>query len=120
MKKIKTAAIVVLALMMVSMVIFAGCAKSGIIGKWSYTESQNIEGTELSVSCVIEFKDSKNATISMTLNGAQVMSQDMQYRLDGENIYFSLDGEESPVPFKYDGKTIVGEMDGVRMELKKG
>ena len=103
----KTVAILLVAVMVLTLL--AACsAKDKLIGTW--------EREENGVKMTFEFKKNGKLIVKGYYNGEEMMSQEKEYKVEGNKII--VDGD--PEPFKIEGKTLtIGEGNDVMTFTKK-
>lgn len=88
----------IIALVLVSAMLallFVGCgsgsgSSNSIVGKWEIKE----EAEGMSVSMVFEFKANGDLAMTSEMNGSELASQKGTYKVDGDQITVTLEGED--------------------------
>lgn len=118
MKKFTKIMSLVLATLMVA-VLFVGCGGgaggNSIVGKWEIKE----EAEGMSVSMVFEFKANGDLVVSSEMNGSELASQKGTYKVDGDQITVTLEGEDPETStFSIDGNKLTIDEDGLVLTRK--
>lgn len=89
------------AMMMLSSCTAAG-VECGLIGKWEYSEKDNLTGTELKIIYEITSGDEFISTVSMTLLGitSEVKSEGKIKAVIAHKIVYEEDGEEISIGYQ--------------------
>lgn len=86
----------IIALVLVSAMLallFVGCgsgSSNSIVGKWEIKE----EAEGISASMVFEFKANGDLAMTSEMNGSEIMSQEGTYKVEGDQITVTLEGED--------------------------
>ena len=88
-------------MMMLSSCTAAG-VECGLIGKWEYSEKDNLTGTELKIIYEITSGDEFISTVSMTLLGitSEVKSEGKIKAVIAHKIVYEEDGEEISIGYQ--------------------
>ena len=91
----------IVAMMMLSSCTAAG-VECGLIGKWEYSEKDNLTGTELKIIYEITSGDEFISTVSMTLLGitSEVKSEGKIKAVIAHKIVYEEDGEEISIGYQ--------------------
>ena len=89
------------AMMMLSSCTAAG-VECGLIGKWEYSEKDDLTGTELKITYEITSGDEFISTVSMTLLGvtSDVKSEGKIKAVVANRIVYEKDGEEIKIGYQ--------------------
>ena len=89
------------AMMMLSSCTAAG-VECGLIGKWEYSEKEDLTGTELKITYEITASDEFISTVSMTLLGvtSEVKSEGKIKAVVANRIVYKKDGEEIKIGYQ--------------------
>ena len=89
------------AMMMLSSCTAAG-VECGLIGKWEYSEKEDLTGTELKITYEITASDEFISTVSMTLLGitTETVSEGKIKAVVANRIVYEEDGEEIKIGYQ--------------------
>ena len=89
------------AMMMLSSCTAAG-VECGLIGKWEYSEKEDLTGTELKITYEITASDEFISTVSMTLLGitTETVSEGKIKAVVANKIVYEEDGEEIKIGYQ--------------------
>ena len=89
------------AMMMLSSCTAAG-VECGLIGKWEYSEKEDLTGAELKITYEITASDKFISTVSMTLSGItkETVSEGKIKAVIANRIVYEEDGEEIKIGYQ--------------------